>query len=118
MATDGNDTMNGDDEELPSTAGDIADRHPDVWSAYSALGEAVAESGPLDERERRLVKLALAIGAASEGAVHSHVRRARDEGIESAALEQVALLAIPTLGFPRAAAAYSWIGDMDEEGDD
>lgn len=105
--------------ELPSTAGDIADRYPEVWSAYSGLGEAVAESGPLDERERRLVKLALAIGAGSEGAVHSHVRRAREEGVESAALEQVALLAIPTLGFPRAAAAYTWIGDMDEEtGDD
>ena len=105
------------DSDLPSTAGDIAERYPDVWSAYSALGEAVAEAGPLDERERRLVKLALAIGAASEGAVHSHVRRAQDEGIEMAALEQVSLLAISTLGFPRAAAAYTWIGDVDEDED-
>lgn len=98
--------------ELPATAGDIADSHPDVWSAYSALGKATAEAGPLSERERRLVKLALAIGADSEGGVHSHVRRGRSEGIEPAALEQVALLAIPTLGFPRAAAAFTWIGDL------
>jgi alkylhydroperoxidase/carboxymuconolactone decarboxylase family protein YurZ len=100
--------------KLPATAGDIAERHPDVWSAYSALGKAAAEAGPLTERERRLVKLALAIGADSEGGVHSHVRRARAEGIETAALEQVALLSIPTLGFPRAAAAYTWIGDLND----
>lgn len=103
--------------ELPSTAGDIAERYPDVWSAYSALGKATAEAGPLDERERRLVKLALAIGADSEGGVHSHVRRARAEGIEPAVLEQVALLAIPTLGFPRAAAAFTWVGDLNGEPD-
>lgn len=100
--------------KLPATAGDIAECHPDVWSAYSALGKATAEAGPLTERERRLVKLALAIGADSEGGVHSHVRRARGEGIETTALEHVALLAIPTLGFPRAAAAYTWIGDLND----
>ncbi len=100
------------ESDLPSPAGDIAEEFPDVWSAYSALGEAVAEAGPLSERERRLVKLALAIGAASEGAVHSHARRAATEGINTASLEQVALLAIPTLGFPRAAAAFSWIRDL------
>lgn len=100
------------DIELPSTAGEIADEFPDVWSAYSALGEAAAEAGPLSDRERRLVKLALAIGAASEGAVHSHVRRAESEGLNSSAIEQIALLAIPTLGFPRAAAALSWIRDL------
>ncbi|MDZ7827917.1 MAG: carboxymuconolactone decarboxylase family protein [Halofilum sp. (in: g-proteobacteria)] len=98
--------------ELPATAGEIAERFPDVWSAYSALGESVAEAGPLSERERRLVKIALAIGAGSEGAVHSHVRRAESEGLGRSAIEQVALLAIPTLGFPRAAAAMSWIGDL------
>ncbi|MDX1610090.1 MAG: carboxymuconolactone decarboxylase family protein [Halofilum sp. (in: g-proteobacteria)] len=98
--------------ELPATAGEIADRFPDVWTAYSALGESVAAAGPLSERERRLVKIALAIGASSEGAVHSHVRRAESEGLPTSAIEQVALLAIPTLGFPRAAAAMSWIGDL------
>ena len=103
--------------QLPATAGEIADRHPDLWAAYSALGEAAANAGPLTERERRLVKLALAMGVASEGGVHSHVRRADAEGIEAAALEQVALLAIPTLGFPRAAAAYTWIRDLDKAGD-
>lgn len=58
------------------------------------------------------MKLALAIGAASEGAIHSHSRRAKTEGIEDAALKQVAFLAICTLGLPRAVAAKTWIEDF------
>ncbi len=99
-------------EDLPSAANEVAVRYPEVWSAFSELGEAVAETGPLNARERRLIKLALAIGAQSEGAVHSHVRRAESDGVEPEALEQVALMAIPTLGLPRAAAALTWIGDL------
>ena len=96
---------------LPGAAGELAEQHPDLWSAYAALGKACAEAGPLSDRERRLVKLALAVGAASEGAVHSHSRRARTEGIEEAAIQQVALLAIGPLGLPRAVAAKTWIED-------
>ena len=68
-------------DELPSGASEVARAYPAVWTAYAALGKAAAEAGPLDERTRRLVKLALSIGASSEGAVHSHARRALKEGI-------------------------------------
>ena len=61
-------------EELPSGAGQVARAYPAVWEAYAALGKATAEAGPLNARTRRLVKLALSIGASSEGAVHSHAR--------------------------------------------
>ena len=97
---------------LPGAAGKVAEAYPDIWEAYAALGEACAESGPLDAKTRRLVKLALAIGAASEGATHSHARRATADGINAAEMKQVALLAIPTLGFPRAVAALTWIEDI------
>lgn len=101
-------------DDLPGAAGDLAEKHPDVWSAYSTLGSAVAETGRLSARERRLVKLALAIGAGSEGAVHSHARRAKEEGIPAADLHQTAFLAIGPLGFPRAVASWTWIRDVTE----
>lgn len=97
---------------MPNAAGDLADQHPDVWRAYAELGRATSECGPLTDREKRLVKLALAIGAGSEGAVHSHTRRARAEGVDAQALLQVALLAIGPLGLPRAVAAKTWIEDI------
>lgn len=99
-------------QPMPGAAGELAEDYPDIWTAYAALGKATAEAGPLTDRERRLVKLALAIGAGSEGAVHSHTRRARSEGIESSAIAQVALLAIGPLGLPRAVAAKTWIEDI------
>ena len=98
--------------ELPGAAGDIAKNHPAIWAAYAQLGAATAAAGKLTERERRLVKLALAIGAASEGAVHSHARRGLAEGIPKQDLDQVALMAIGPLGFPRAVAAGTWISDV------
>lgn len=99
-------------QELPSGAGQVADEYPEVWEAYAALGKACSESGPLDARTRRLVKLALAVGARSEGAVHSHVRRGLEEGESAEALKQVAMLAIPTLGLPSGVAALTWIEDI------
>jgi len=96
----------------PSGAGSFARDFADVWRAYEQLGEESAKAGPLDARTRRLIKLALAIGANSEGAVHSHVRRAQEEGQSTEELRQVAILAITTLGFPAAMAAFSWINDI------
>lgn len=98
--------------DLPSAAGDVANQYPEIWDSYSRLGKACAEAGPLDERTRRLVKLALAIGARSEGAVHSHARRALESGISAEEIKQVAMLAIPTNGFPTAVAALTWIEDI------
>ncbi|MBX9700714.1 MAG: carboxymuconolactone decarboxylase family protein [Acetobacteraceae bacterium] len=99
-------------KELPAAAGEVARHWPEVWRAYAALGEACAGAGPLDGTTLRLVKLALAMGAGSEGAVHSHCRRALAEGVPPEALKQVAVLAIPTLGLPRAVAALTWIEDV------
>jgi len=99
-------------DELPSGAGKVARAYPAVWEAYAALGKATAEAGPLDERTRRLVKLALSIGASSEGAVHSHARRAVAEGVSKQELKQVALLAIATLGLPQAVKGLTWIEDI------
>ncbi|MFQ3294598.1 MAG: alkylhydroperoxidase/carboxymuconolactone decarboxylase family protein YurZ [Halobacteriales archaeon] len=101
-------------EELPSTAGEFAEENPTVWGRYADLGAACSEAGPIDDETKRLVKLAMVIGSESEGAVHSHVRRGLDDGVDPAALKHVAILSIPTLGFPQAMAALSWIEDLTE----
>jgi len=98
--------------KLPPALDAFIKGNPDVWERYQGLGEACSEAGPLDVRTRRLVKLALAIGGGSEGAVHSHARRALDEGLTADELRHVATLAIPTPGFPMAIAALTWITDI------
>lgn len=102
-------------EELPAAAGEFAEEYPDVWDQYADLGEACADAGPIDDETRRLVKLAIAIGSQSEGAVHSHVRRGLEEGIDPETLKHAAVLAVPTIGFPKAMAAITWIEDVTGE---
>lgn len=97
---------------LPDHYRRFLDAYPDVARAYAALGEAAHQAGPLNDRERRLVKLALAVGAQTEGGVHSQVRKAQAAGLTPDELRQVALLAITTLGFPAAMAALSWVEDQ------
>jgi 4-carboxymuconolactone decarboxylase len=85
--------------------------HPDVWNAYEDLA-ARCHAGPLNERERELVKLGVAIGAQAEGAVKSHVRRALDLGYTADDLEHALVLALTTAGFPHMIAAREWAHEV------
>jgi alkylhydroperoxidase/carboxymuconolactone decarboxylase family protein YurZ len=101
---------------LPEIFVNLRQNYPEVAKAYDALGDAAHRAGPLGDRERQLVKLALAIGAGLEGATHAHTRRAVALGISAEEIRQVALLAITTLGFPAATRAYTWVNDILKEG--
>jgi 4-carboxymuconolactone decarboxylase len=67
--------------------------------AVEALGEVTQSARPLDSKTRALVKLAIAIGALREGAVHSHARRALEAGCTAEELRHVGVLATPPLVF-------------------
>ncbi|HVJ04760.1 MAG TPA: carboxymuconolactone decarboxylase family protein [Candidatus Saccharimonadales bacterium] len=87
-------------------------QHPKVWGAFAKLADECHDEGPLDEKSRKLVKVALAIGAGLEGATHSAVRHALDAGVTPAELEHLTVLAITTLGYPSAMRALSWVHDQ------
>ena len=87
-------------------------RYPEVFEAYERLGKACRDSGPLAPKEAALAKLAIAVGARLEGAVHSHVRRAIEAGASPDECRHVVLLATTTLGFPAMMAALSWVEDV------
>lgn len=105
----GDGTTRGD---LPEVVAEFAQRYPEVWAAYNQLGSASAKAGPLEEKTQRLVKLAIAIGAQRQGAVHSHTKRALKAGCSPEELVQVGILAVTTIGWPGAFAAICWINDI------
>lgn len=98
-------------EALPKAVDQFRKKHKKVWKAFNELGESCHQAGPLDEKTRRLVKLALSVGAGLEGATHSAVRNARKSGVSTEEMEHVALLSITTLGLPAATRAWTWIAD-------
>lgn len=98
--------------ELPPSYRRLQEDFPPVWEAFDNLGKRCHQAGPLEAKVRRLVKLGIATGAGLEGAVHSHTRRALDEGITPEEIRHVVLLAMTTVGFPRTMAAFSWVNDL------
>jgi AhpD family alkylhydroperoxidase len=98
--------------QLPKRFQKFIEDYPEVAKAYETLGDAVHSAGPLDEKTRALIKLAISTGARLEGAVHSHARKALKAGCTPEEMRQVALLALPTIGLPSMMAALSWIDDI------
>lgn len=98
-------------QEPPQAYQAFVKRYPKLGRAWELAAE-VGGDGPLDEKTVRLVKLAIAIGALREGAVHSSVRKAVSAGVSPQAIEQVVGLAATTLGFPSAVAVYCWVQDV------
>ena len=97
---------------LPARYQLFAKSYPTVMQALEVLGDATQSAGPLDPKTRALVKLAIAIGAWREGAVHSHTRRALEAGCTPDELRHVGVLAITTIGFPSTMATMSWVEDI------
>ncbi len=95
----------------PKSHDDFVTTFPELARAWEMVG-ATGREGPLDDKTARLVKLAVAMGAQHEGAVHANVRKALAMGITRQELEQAVALAAGTLGFPQAAAVYTWIKDL------
>ena len=90
----------------------IQERHPDFIEAVEELGAAVRKAGPLEDKEAHLVQLGAAAALRSEGAVHSHARRALESGATPEEVRHAIMLVTSTIGFPNVAAALSWVDDI------
>lgn len=101
--------------ELPKRFEKFQKEFPEVSNAYELLGKAVHNAGPLDEKTRALIKLAISTGARLEGAVHSHTKKALDAGCSKEEIKQTIILALPTIGLPSTMAAMSWVEDILEK---
>jgi 4-carboxymuconolactone decarboxylase len=86
--------------------------HEAFIGAVETLGKALKEQGPVDEKTANLIQLAAAAAIHSEGAVHSHVRRAVENGATPEEVYHALILLTSTLGYPTVSAALSWAEDI------
>ncbi len=89
----------------------IRDSYPKVIEQLEALGQSLTEAGPIARKDAHLIQLAAAAAMQSEGSVHSHARRALQAGASIEEIEHSLLLLVSVIGFPRVAAALSWVND-------
>lgn len=99
-------------EGFPSAYRRVKRQHADYMKAVETLGVAVRGAGPLKEPVTQLVQLAAAAAIRSEGAVHSHVRRALEVGTTPDEIHHALILLTSTIGFPNVRAALAWADDV------
>jgi len=98
--------------KIPKRFLEFTKTYPQIAVAYESLSVECHNAGPLNKRERALVKLGIAIGSGMEGSVHSQVRKSLDEGIHPDEIRHAFLLALTAIGFPRMMAALNWADDI------
>ena len=97
---------------LPKTYEDFSDKFPEILKDYQQLGISCREGGPLKEKCQDLIKLGIAIGVNSRGAVMSSTRKALASGATPEELTHAVLLSLTTTGFPNMIAALGWVDEV------
>jgi len=100
------------DDARPEWFRHVQDRYGDYVEAVEKLGQVLRDAGPLDEKSAQLVQLGAAAAIRSEGAVHSHARRAVEAGASPGEVFHAIILLTSTIGFPNVSAALSWADDV------
>jgi len=104
------------EKELPKMYTGIKKRYKEFGTAIENLGKTTRTLGPIDDKTGHLIQLAASAAIRSEGAVHSHVRRAREAGAKTEEIYHTLILLTSTIGFPAVSAAISWADDVIDEG--
>jgi len=81
---------------------------PEIHEKHEALGREVHEKGgPLDEKSRWLIKIAISGACNHKRALETHIRKAMAAGIDEDEIKHALVLLIPTAGFPAFMKSYA-----------
>ena len=81
---------------------------PKVYSDHEALGKEIHEnSGPLPEKIRWLIKIAVSGASHHPIALETHIMKGKEAGVSDDEIKHALLLLIQTTGFPTFMEAYS-----------
>ena len=86
---------------------------PKVYEDYEALGKEIHEkSGPLPEKVRWLVKIAISAASGHYKALETHIYKGRESGLTDKEIGHALLLLIQTEGLPTYMEAYEVFNNM------
>jgi alkylhydroperoxidase/carboxymuconolactone decarboxylase family protein YurZ len=77
-------------------------RHGEIYDAYENFGRLVhEEGGPLSEKTRWLIKVAVSTEGQNRYSLRTHILKAMNAGCTKDEIEHAILLVAPTAGFPK-----------------
>jgi 4-carboxymuconolactone decarboxylase len=81
---------------------------PAVYEGHEALGKMIHdESGPLPEKIRWLIKIAVSGASGHALSLETHILKGKESGLSNDEIKHALLLLIQTTGFPTFMEAYS-----------
>jgi len=95
-------------EEIHKIFRQFKEEFPEVHKQHEALGKEVHEKGgPLSEKSRWLIKIAISAACNHKRALETHLLKAREAGVAEDEIKHALLLLIPTVGFPTFMKSYA-----------
>ena len=77
------------------------EKHEDIYKSYQEYGKKIDEQGgPLDEKTKRLIKVAISATVENQYSLATHIKKALKSGCTIEEIEHTVLLVAPTAGFP------------------
>ena len=90
------------------------DDYPNVYAGHEDLGiEIHQKSGPLPEKTRWLLKIAISGASRHHSALETHIAKGKDAGLTEAEIKHSLLLLLQTTGFPTFMEAYTIFKKME-----
>ena len=101
-------------EDVHKIFGQFKEEFPEIHEKHEALGKEVHEKGgPLDEKSRWLIKIAISGACNHKRALETHIRKAKTAGVDEAEIKHTLILLIPTAGFPAFMKSYALLKSID-----
>jgi 4-carboxymuconolactone decarboxylase len=98
-------------EDLHAIFTKFKSEFPEINQGHETLGRVIHETGgPLPEKVRWLIKIAISGAAGHHLALETHIGKAREAGATEAEIKHALLLLIQTVGFPTFMEAYNTYG--------
>ena len=102
-------------EDIHNTFTRFKEEFPEVFARHEALGKEIHERvGPLGEKSRWLIKIAISAACNHKRALATHMKKARAAGVGDEEIKHALLLLIPTAGFPTFMKAYAVLDTLSE----
>ena len=91
----------------------MVQNHGEIYEAYENFGKMIHEKGgPLDEKTRWLIKIALSADCQNPYSLRTHILKALKSGCTKEEIEHAILLVAPTCGFPKTMHAILCLRDV------
>lgn len=90
----------------------FAQTFPEVVESYRAMKKTYGEAGPLEEKTKQLIQVAIMVAINSESGTRDHAGFALDAGASVDELRQAVLMALGPAGMSSTSVGLKWANEV------